>query len=73
IFMRPVVVRNASIEGDLAGYRRFLPDTRFFKDAELPLPAVQETVRSMAPGEEFKFPTTPNPVVPDPPPPGGSR
>ncbi|NJD87279.1 MAG: type II and III secretion system protein, partial [Betaproteobacteria bacterium] len=71
IFMRPVVVRNASIEGDLAGYRRFLPNTRFFKDAELPLPAVQETVRSMAPGEEFKFTTTPNPVVAAPPPPGG--
>ncbi|MCW5594134.1 MAG: hypothetical protein KIS74_18675, partial [Burkholderiales bacterium] len=73
IFMRPVVVRNASIEGDLAGYRRFLPNTRFFKEAELPLPEVQETVRSMQPGEEFKFRTTPNPVVPDPSQPGGNR
>ena len=73
IFMRPVVVRNASIEGDLANYRRFMPNTRFFKEAELPLPEVQETVRSMQPGEEFRFRTTPNPVVPDPPQPGGNR
>jgi len=66
-------VRNASLDGDLAGYRRHLPNSRFFKEAELPLPEVQETVRSMQPGEEFKFRTTPNPVVPEPPPPGGGR
>ncbi len=71
IFLRPVVVRNASIDGDLAGYRRHLPDRRFFKEAESPVPGVQDTLRSLQPGETF--PVTPSPVVPDPPAPGGGR
>ena len=32
IFLRPIVVRDASIEGDLAAYRRYLPGTQFFDD-----------------------------------------
>jgi len=29
VFMRPIIVRDASIEGDYRGYRTFLPDDKF--------------------------------------------
>ena len=29
VFLRPIVVRDPSIEGDLAAYRRYLPDSEF--------------------------------------------
>jgi general secretion pathway protein D len=32
IFLRPVVVRDPSLEGDLAAYRRYLPSDGFFDD-----------------------------------------
>jgi len=32
IFLRPVVVRDASLDGDLAAYRRYLPSSEFFGD-----------------------------------------
>ena len=32
IFLRPVVIRDASLDGDLADYRRYLPDDEFFRD-----------------------------------------
>jgi MSHA biogenesis protein MshL len=65
IFVRPVVVRDASVEGDLAAYRRYLPDRQFFKDTEPPLPAFQEQMRRLERGELPR--ATPNPVVPEPP------
>ncbi len=34
VFIRPIVIKDASIETDLSEYRRFLPDNRFFKDSE---------------------------------------
>lgn len=58
IFMRPVVIRDASTETDLADYRKYLPDRDFFKEAELPVPELAPPYRM-----------TPNPVVPDPKPP----
>ena len=70
IFLRPIVVRDASLEGDLAHYRRYLPGSEFFQDTR-PIGSTEfeESVRRM---EQGKFPTgQPNPVVPDPPPPGG--
>jgi general secretion pathway protein D len=73
IFIRPVVVRDASVQTDLADYRRFLPDREFFKDTVPPLPAFQESMRRLERGE---LPgTTPNPVVPEAPAPsaGGPR
>jgi len=36
IFLRPLVIKEASVESDLAAYRKYLPDGEFFKDAELP-------------------------------------
>ncbi len=71
IFIRPLVVRNASVNGDLSEYRRHLPDRSFFKDTEAPLPEFQEGLRQMQRGEMPG--TTPNPVVPPSPAQGGSR
>jgi len=71
IFIRPLVVRSASVEGDLAEYRRHLPDRGFFKDTESPLPQFQEGLRRLEQGEMPE--STPNPVVPPSPVPGESR
>jgi MSHA biogenesis protein MshL len=74
IFIRPLVIREASVEGDLDAYRRYLPDREFFKDTEPPLPKFQEGMRRLERGE---MPTSPrpNPVVPDvlAPSPGGQQ
>ena len=70
IFLRPIVVREASVDGDLAHYRRYLPGSEFFQDTR-PIGSAEfeESVRRV---EQGNFPTgRPNPVVPDPPPPGG--
>lgn len=32
VFLRPIVVRDASLNGDYRGYRQFLPNQDFFKD-----------------------------------------
>jgi general secretion pathway protein D len=69
IFIRPLVVREASIEGDLAEYRRYLPSRDFFKDTRAPLPEFQEGLERL---ERGKLPKgSPNPVVPAAPSPGG--
>lgn len=73
ILLRPLVVRNASIEsGDLAGFRRYVPDGEFFRDTQGPVPEFQEAMGRIERGE---MPTTPapNPIVPDPPAPGTTR
>jgi len=72
IFLRPIVVRDASLEGDLAAYRRYLPGNRFFDDTR-PVGSAEweQSVREM---EQGQFPQgKPVPVVPDPPPPPGAR
>jgi MSHA biogenesis protein MshL len=40
VFIRPVVLKDANVQTDLEEYRRFLPDGRFFKEAEpiIPIP-----------------------------------
>lgn len=65
IFLRPIVVRDASIEGDLAAYRRYLPGDEFFRDTR-PIGSreFERTIRDL---ERGKWPQgTPVPVVPDP-------
>jgi general secretion pathway protein D len=47
IFIRPYVIRNASVDGDLAAYRRYLPDRDFFKDTRNPFPCVDEALSNM--------------------------
>jgi MSHA biogenesis protein MshL len=34
VFIRPIVIKDANVETDLNEYRRYLPDSRFFKEAE---------------------------------------
>ena len=71
IFLRPLVVRNASIDGDLAAYRRFLPDGDFFRDTRSALPEFQDAIGRIERGE---MPLQqPNPAVPDAGPPGRPR
>jgi general secretion pathway protein D len=70
IFIRPLVVREASVDGDLAEYRRYLPDAKFFRDTRGPLPHLEHQLDRL---EEGKLPHgEPVPVVPEPPP-GGTR
>jgi len=71
IFIRPVVVRDASLDTDLADYRKYLPTDAFFRDTRPPLPELQRELERI---EQGKVPHgQPNPVVPDPrqPSPGG--
>jgi general secretion pathway protein D len=72
IFIRPVVVHDASIETDLADYRRYLPTDAFFRDTRPPLPALQRELERV---EEGRMPQgDPNPVVPAAPtPPRGGQ
>ncbi|HXZ50281.1 MAG TPA: type II and III secretion system protein [Usitatibacter sp.] len=68
IFIRPVVIREASLEGDLAPYRQYLPDEEFFRDTRPPLPQLQEQLNRI---EQGHLPQgEPVPVVPTPPAPG---
>ncbi len=47
IFIRPVVIRDASLEGDLSGYRRFVPDSQFFQDTRAPFPCVEKGLEQL--------------------------
>jgi general secretion pathway protein D len=67
IFLRPLVVKDASVETDLASYKRYLPSTEFFRDTEGPAPEFNQSLQQI---EKSKIITTP---PPDPPPAGGSR
>lgn len=44
IFIRPFVLKDASVDTDLAEYRRFLPERSFFKEAEGLLPSAVDAV-----------------------------
>jgi general secretion pathway protein D len=69
IFIRPVVVRDASLDGDLAGYKRYAPSDKFFDDTRPPLQHLEKQLERM---EEGKAPQAdPVHVAPDPPVPGG--
>lgn len=71
IFLRPLVIRDASIEGDLAEYRRYLPDQEFFRDTQTQvMPALEQSLQRMERGQIPEWRGQPAPVVPDPPAPG---
>ena len=70
IFLRPLVIRDASLDGDLAEYRRYMPDREFFRDTHPPLPGLEKNLQRMERGQFPDMRGTENPVVP-PPPPGG--
>jgi MSHA biogenesis protein MshL len=67
IFIRPIVVRDASLDGDLAAYRRYLPASDFFRDTRPPLPQFQRDLERIERGQMPREGLRPNPVVADPP------
>jgi general secretion pathway protein D len=60
IFLRPIVIRDASLEGDLAAYRRYLPDHEFFRDTQSPLPGLEQNLQRLERGEFPDLRGTPN-------------
>ena len=40
VFLRPIVIKDASVDTDFSAYRRLLPDSKFFKEAEPLIPAL---------------------------------
>lgn len=73
IFLRPIVIRDASLEGDLSAYRRYLPGREFFRDTRpVGSERFEEGLRKLERGQ-MPGALTPNPVVPDPPRPGDGR
>jgi len=52
VFIRPIVIKDASVDSDLSEYKRYLPDGRFFKEAE--------------PVVDVRIPGVPDPVQPRP-------
>ena len=66
MFIRPVVGREASLDGDLADYRRYLPDSQFFHDTRTPFPCVEralDRLENRARDYDCAANTPPNPVV----------
>ena len=68
VFIRPYVIRNASVDGDLASFRRYLPSSEFFRDTRTPLPCLEKGLQRL---EDKALTTdspcwTPVPVVPPP-------
>jgi len=47
IFIRAIVVRDPSIESDLASYKRFVPDKDFFRDTRTALPCFEKGLQNM--------------------------
>ncbi len=47
IFIRAIVVRDPSLEGDLANYKRYLPDKEFFQDTRTAVPVRGQDPASM--------------------------
>jgi MSHA biogenesis protein MshL len=73
IFIRPIVVREASLEGDLAEYRRYSPDREFFRDTRSPVPGFQKGLERVEEGKLPQVKPVPVPVVPEPVVPEGAR
>jgi general secretion pathway protein D len=56
VFLRPIVVRDPSVEGDLAAYRRYLPSSEFFREAKPTLPELEKQLERI----EYGLPPEPN-------------
>jgi MSHA biogenesis protein MshL len=68
IFIRPTVIRDASLEGDLARYRRFTPGEDFFHDTRTAFPCLERGLERLEErGRNAPCTVAPVPVVPDPP------
>ena len=67
IFVRPIVVRDPNVDTDLASYKRYMPGADFFPPSETMAPQLDDALKRM---DRSKVEILPNPVVPEPPPPG---
>jgi MSHA biogenesis protein MshL len=47
IFLRPSVIREASLAGDLKEYRRYLPDREFFREQRPVVPQLEESLQRL--------------------------
>jgi general secretion pathway protein D len=76
IFIRGIVVRDPSIETDLASYKRFAPDKDFFQDTRTAIPCFEKSLQNLEDraraddGRPCFTPTTTS--TPDVPPPKGT-
>lgn len=70
IFIRAIVIREPSLEGDLASYKRYVPDKDFFQDTRSAIPCVEKALQNLedrARGDDGKPCLTPAPTPVDPP------
>ena len=68
VFIRPYVIRNASVDEDLASFRKYLPSSEFFRDTRTPLPCLENGLQRLedrALASDYPC-TVPQPVVPPP-------
>jgi general secretion pathway protein D len=76
IFIRGIVIREPSIEADLSGYKRYVPDKDFFQDTRPPVPCFEKELQNLedrARAEDGKPCFTPiTTSTPDVPPPKGT-
>ncbi len=56
VFLRPIVVRDGHVDGDLAQYRRYLPDDEFFRESRMPSAHFKENMRRLERGEPLLEP-----------------
>jgi hypothetical protein len=60
VFIRALVIREASLDSDLSDYRKYLPDAQFFKDpspsVDLMNPKSYQPVPVVPEGEPRKAP-----------------
>jgi general secretion pathway protein D len=47
IFIRGIVIREPSVDADLASYKRYLPDKDFFQDTRTAIPCFEKSLQNM--------------------------
>ena len=56
VFIRALVIREASIDSDLSEYRKYLPDSQFFKDASPSVDLMNPKTYQPAPADTEREP-----------------
>jgi general secretion pathway protein D len=50
VFLRPIVIRDPGMDGELAAYRRYLPNADFFRDTRPTLPEADRELQRLEDG-----------------------
>ncbi len=61
VFLRPLVIKDASVETDFSEYRRLLPDKKFFKEAEPMFPVLYPPTDTRTAPDGTTSPVRPTP------------